>query len=117
RKMLRADLVPCSHDAALQEAESVLDCIGMNVRSEAYIFLLCVIYRLMPIAQFAQSLWVGCQFIGHDHIYILRYVLLNVFGQSPALCIPCMKESQIAISLPDADYNRFIGSGLAPSWV
>src|SRR5438309_813012 len=63
RKMLRADLMPRSHDAALQETESVLDCIGMNVRSEPYIFLLCVIHRLMPIAQFAQSLWVGCELI------------------------------------------------------
>src|SRR6266536_4345949 len=97
RKMLRADLVPRSHDAPLQEAESALDCVGMNVRSEAYIFLLCVIHGLMPIAQFAQSLWVGCQFIRHDHIHILRDIFLDISGQSSALCVLSMKESQLAI--------------------
>src|SRR5439155_12383473 len=117
REMLRADLVPRSHDAALQEAESVLDCIGMDVRSEANIFLLGMIHGLMSIAQFSQSLWVGGQFIGDDHIHILRDIVLDISGQSSALCILGMKESQVAIALPDADYDRFIGSGLAPSWV
>src|SRR5437762_1777496 len=117
RKMFCADFMPGSDDAALQKAESVLDCVGMNIRSEAYIFLLCVIHRLMPIAQFTQSLWVGCQFIGHDHIHILRDIFLDITSQSSALCILGVEESQLTIALPNADHYLFVGRCFPAPWV
>src|SRR5437667_9165499 len=115
--MFSAVLLPRSDDTVLHETESVLDCVGMNIRSEAYIFLLCVIHRLMPIAQFAQSLGVGCQFIGHDYIHILRDIFLDISGQSSALCIFGMKESQLAIALPNANNDRFVGCCFPAPWV
>src|SRR2546426_1166056 len=117
REMFCADLMPRSDDTALQKTESVLDCVGVNIRSEAYIFLLRVIHRLMPIAQFAQSLGVGCQFIGHDHIHILRDIFLDISGQSSALCILGMEESQLAIALPNADHYLFVGRCFPAPWV
>src|SRR5438552_1401012 len=111
--MLRADLVPRSHDAALQEAESVFHGVGMDVSSEADIFLLCVIHRLMAATEFTKGLRVGCEFVSHNYINILRDVFLDVSGQSSALCIFGMKESQLAIALPNTNHDRLVGCGFA----
>src|SRR5438034_5162495 len=95
REMLGANRVPCSHNAALQETEGILHSVGVDVGSEADILFLRMINCLVPIAEFSECLWVGWQFVCHNYFHILRYVLLDVLSQSPALCIFCMKESQI----------------------
>lgn len=113
REMLCADLVPCSHDAALQEREGRFDCVGMNVA-------LNIDAVLVPDglvffggdSGFGHGERIGSEFIRNDHINILAHVLTDVLCHGARLRIPSMEETQIAIALADSNnhFLRFLSS-------
>src|SRR5437016_13768633 len=73
RKMLGADLVPCSHDAALQKAESVLH--GVRVDVTTNILLRSVIDGLM--LRLPNRMLVGLQAVRDDYIHVCADVFTD----------------------------------------
>src|ERR1022692_2176132 len=105
-QMLRAEPVPRSNDAALEQRESRFNGVGMNVSSEPDVLFRAVIHGLMP--SLAHGLAVRAIFIGHDHINVLRDVLLNVPRQSATLGIFRMEESHWPATLTDANNDQLV---------
>jgi hypothetical protein len=114
REMFCADLVPRSHDAALQERECRLDGVGMNVSSGTDVFFFRVIDTF--VFEITDSRFVSSPLVGDDNVYVGADVFLNVLRQRAGLSVLCVKESQIAIALTNADHYFFLsgGSNLLP---
>src|SRR5436190_20850792 len=110
-EMLRADLVPCSHNATLQEAESILDGICMDIASNVNPVL--VTNRLVFIlgdSRIVHRPRVGDQFVSDNHIDIFADIFADVLRQRSMLNIFGMEKSQIAITLAQSNYNLFCRS-------
>src|SRR5271170_4441063 len=85
-EMLCADTVPCSHNAALQETESGLDCVGMNV--PLHVNAVFVPNGLVLFCRDSGSLHcegVRRELIRNYHVYILADVLANELCHSARL--------------------------------
>jgi hypothetical protein len=55
-----------------------------------------------------QSVGIGREFIGHNHVYIIADVFFDVLGKCSRLYICRVKETEIAATLPNSD-NRLFG--------
>src|SRR6266852_8815578 len=98
--MLCADSMPRPHDAALQERESVLDRISVNVAHDVH--LAAVLDSLMLAGLDACPLhceWVAGKIVGHDYVHILADILPDVPGERSRLHIAGMDHPQFAVSL------------------
>jgi hypothetical protein len=107
REMLCGDAMPRSDDSALEQRESILDCIRMDVAVN--VDLGFVLNRLVPIRQ-GKTLHrrrIGIEFIGHDYVHIRADILADKLRQHAGLGIFGMKEAQIAAALTDADNDLF----------
>ena len=107
--MLCADLVPRSHDAALQERECGFDCVGCDARAVliAHVFASYMVDCF--VLGFSDSVLVGGEAVGNEHFNIGAHVLSNVFCQRAALGIFGMEETQITVPLAKADDYFFVG--------
>lgn len=108
-EMLRANLVPRSNDAALEQRECGFNGVGVNVT--AHVLFRLVIDRLVLSAMdpsFDHSRWITRQFIGDHDFHIGAHVFLDVLCQRAGLRICRMEESKIAAALPDANYDFFL---------
>src|SRR5580704_8466533 len=100
-EMLCADLVPCSHDAALQQAERRLYGIGVNVALN--VNLVTVTDSLVLGAMnFSGNhrLWVGRHFVCNHHVHVSTDIFLDVLCECAGLRIGRVKESEFAATLP-----------------
>jgi 20S proteasome alpha/beta subunit len=104
-KMLSRKTMPRTDDAALQQTEGAFD--GVRVDIAVHVDL-----RLMPdglVALRESNLLhrgrIGLIFIGHDHIYVFAYVVLDVLSERAALYVVGMKESNISAALPKSDHD------------
>lgn len=106
-EMLRADSMPASHDAALQERERRFDRVGVDVslRIEAEL----VPDGLVPsvFAKVTGCAPVGIPIIGEQDVHILRDILADVLFEGAALGVSGVEETQIAAALTNAD-NDFL---------
>src|ERR1039458_216817 len=93
-QMLRANSVPCSNDAPLEQRECGFYGVGMNVRPEPDVLFAGVFDRLMLDS--AHSLAVRGQFVSDDHVNVAADVFLDVPRQSSSLGIFRMKEADSA---------------------
>src|SRR5271157_5457783 len=100
-QMLGADFVPCSDDAALEQREGRFDAVRVNVSSEPDIFSGDMVHSF--VLEIAYSFRVSTEVVGHNHVNILRNVLLNVPCQSSALGILGVKETQFAAPLANTN--------------
>ena len=112
REMLRADLVPRSHDAALQQGECGFDGVRRNASAIliADVFTCAMVDDLMFF--FADSVLIGGETIRNKHVNVGTDVLSDVLCQCSALGIFGVEEPQIAIALAKADDDflcRFSG--------
>jgi len=108
-QMLRADLVPRSHDAALEEREGGFN--GVRVDISAHVFFRFVVDCLvLPAvdASFNHGRWIASQFVSDHDLHVGADIFLDVLGQRARLRICRMKKPQIAAALPDADYDFFL---------
>lgn len=114
-EMLRAYLVPRSHDATFEQREGVFDGVGMNISSNADVLFLRVIHTLVP--EIPDRAFVGLPFVSNEYVHVSTDVLLDVLRQCSRLGIGGMKEAQFAIALPNADYDFLasVGSFFPPS--
>src|SRR5260370_5890467 len=116
RKMLRADLMPRTHDAALQERECGFDRISMNV--SVHVPPVTVTDSFVLRAFYASTnhgLWVGWVFICDHYIKVGANVFLNVLSERARLRIFSMEEPQFAASLPQPNHDFFVVVGSVPA--
>ncbi len=106
-KMLGADLVPASHDAALQERECGFNRIGCDARSVfvADIFTGQMIDCLMLGIPY--GVLVSWEAVSDKYLNVRAHVLADISCQRSALGIVRMEESQVTVSLSKADDNLF----------
>lgn len=103
-QMLRANFMPRPNNAALQERESRLDCVGVDVT--LHVDSQAVPNRLVP-SVFPKMLCgapVGVEIVGVQNLDIFANILADVFFERATFYVCGMKESQIAAALTDADY-------------
>jgi len=118
-EMLRADLVPCSDDATLEQGECGFRCVGVDVTVNVNLVFVfdCFMLALMD-ASFDHGLRVGGELIRHNHLDIGANIFLDVLRQRAGRYIRSVEESQIAAALPQADDYGFtlaphLGSALS----
>jgi len=110
REMLCADLVPASDDSALEQRECGLYGIRVNVPFDVNaVFVLDSPMSRSMNSSFHHGLWVGLQFIGDHHVNVCAHVLFNKPCECSRFRIFGMKEAEIAATLPNADYDFFVG--------
>lgn len=105
REMLCRDAMPCSDDAALQERESILDRVCMDVAVNVDLGLVFDRFVLLGQRESFHGRGVCVKFIGHDHVNIGTHVFSNELRQGAGLRILRVEEPQVAATLPDTDYD------------
>ena len=111
-EMLRANLVPRSHDTALEQGERGFDSVGVNIAFDVDVQL--VTNRLVA-SLFAELLCcapIASPIIRVQNLDIFAQVLADVLFESSALRILGMKEPEIAAALTNSDYDFLVRSGV-----
>src|SRR5438034_4142990 len=105
--MFRADLMPRSHDAALEQTKCGFHGVCMQIAND--VDAIAVIDRLMlsEHSGFCNRLRIGGEIVRHYHVNVFAYILSDLLRQSARANIISMKEPQITIALPDADDDLF----------
>jgi hypothetical protein len=106
RKVLGADLVPSSHDAALEKRERRFNGVGVDVAHD--IDAAAVLDGLVPDSRNVgvfHCKGIGGEVIHEDHVHILANVLADVLGNCSGLYVLSVEHAKLAIALPDADYD------------
>src|SRR5271165_767493 len=102
--MLCGNFMPCSDDAALQQTEGALDCVGVNVSihvaTETVVNLAMLILELTTHRSV-----VGGEIVGHDEFDIIRDVLVNDFVERAGLDIAYASEAQFSATLPNPNHD------------
>lgn len=111
RKMLRANLVPRTDDAALQEREGVFYGIGMYL--PVNINLATVIDRFVPIRKLSHCLGVGAEIIRNNDLNILADIVLDVLTKSAGFDILRLEKPDGTATLSQADNNLLVGKMMA----
>jgi hypothetical protein len=105
RKMLGANPVPRSHDAALEERESGFNRIGVNVSHHVHARTVVNLFVICPLG-FPHSRFVRGGIIRENDFHVLTDILADVPSECSALCVSGVEEAQIAVALADA-YDHF----------
>ena len=102
-EMLRADVMPSAHDAALEKGERGFDGVGVNV--PVHIAALAVNDGLVILdSGLPHGDSVGIEIVSEHHFHIFADVLADVLGERARLRILGVKETESAIALADADH-------------
>ena len=108
-EVLRADLVPASHDATFQERKRRFD----SISRDASAVLVSDVFSDMMINDLvfgiANSVLVSRETVGNEHFNVSADVFADVLCQRPALGIFGMEESQITVALSKSDDYFFVG--------
>src|ERR1700688_116545 len=83
------------------------------MRVPGNIDLMAVRYRLMFASMNARSnhgFWIAWRIVGHNIIHVHTNIGFYIFGKCFSLSIRDMKESKIAVTLADTDYNLFVSA-------
>lgn len=105
--MLRRNLMPTAHDAALEKRESGLDGIGVNVSVD--VAPLAVIDDFVILdARFPHGNGVSRGIIGEHDFYVFADVLADEFRQCARLRIFGVEEAEIAVALTDAHHHILV---------
>lgn len=102
REMLRAESMPCSHDAALEQAESGFDGVGVNVSHDIHPATVLDGFVIL-VSGLLNRYRIRGSIVGHNHVHILADILADEFRQRSGLCIACMEESEIAVTFADSE--------------
>ncbi|SRR6266849_6829363 len=104
--MLRRDFMPRSHYAALEQRESRFHRVCVYV---AVGILPRVIYSLVKVLlHLVECPWIDGGFIRHNHFYVAPDVSIDNFAYCRGLRILSANHAEIAVALPDANYNRYV---------
>ena len=114
-EMLRADFMPRSNNAALQERERRFD--GVRVRISVCVNPETVANRLVLCFDSHAPCHAAIEvvIVSEQDFQVLADIVADELFERSARYIFRMEESQIAAALPDADYGFFLGSAPAYS--
>jgi len=108
-QVLRADLVPCSHNSAFQEREGGFNGVGVNVPVNINPVPMADGFVLSALnASTNHGLWIGWKFVGHHNLDIGTDVFLNVFCKCAGLGIFRVEEPQFTPALSQTNHNFLI---------
>ncbi len=107
RKMLGANPVPRSHDAALEKRECGLDCIGVNVSHDVHTRTVSNLSVVCSLGFPHGCIVRGC-IIGENDFHILRDILADILRERSAFGVSGMEEAEIAVALADAYHYFFV---------
>jgi len=116
-KMLCTDLVPASHDNALEQRKCGFNGVGRNAFSifVSHVFFLQVIHNL--VVNISDRVLVGRVRIGDENVNVSTDVVADILSKGAGFRILSVEESQFTISLTDSN-NNFLccfGCGRASS--
>jgi hypothetical protein len=115
REMFRADLVPASNDAPLEERERRFNRVSRDARA----VLVADIFFCIVVDGFVLSLadcrLISRQFVGNNYVYIGADVFFDVLRQRAFACILGMEEPEIAGALTNANDDFFLVTFSAPA--
>src|SRR5258708_23809421 len=103
RKMLGANPVPRSHDAALQKREGGFDSVSVNVSHNVHAGTVVNLFVVRPLG-LPHGRIVRGRIIRENYFHILRDVLSDVLSERSTFGVVGMEEAEIAAALADA-YN------------
>jgi hypothetical protein len=106
-EMFRADTMPRSYDAALQERERGFNGVRMDVTVNVNLKTMPNCFVLMGDSHAPGNALVDAKVISHQDLNIFANVFANVFFKRAPLNILSVKEAEIAAALADAN-NRFL---------
>src|ERR1039458_1468672 len=99
--MFRTDLMPCTDDATLQQRETRLNAVRVNVANCVDAIFVLDGLVLAEDASIMQRLRIALKLVRHNHINIVRDIFFDVLRQRARLHILGMKEAQWPATLPD----------------
>lgn len=103
-KVFRANLVPRSDHATLEERECGFDRVGVNVAFHVDVPAMADGLVLPSLAEFGSRAAILVEFVREKHIHIRAYVLLNESAERARLYVLSMEEPEFSPALPDADH-------------
>lgn len=106
-EMFRAQAMPGSHDAALQERESRFDSVGVNVSHDVHARTVLNGF-VHSTSTLLDRYGVRGSIVRENYVHILRDVLADVPCQRSGLRIVGMEEAEIAVALANPDYDFFV---------
>jgi len=104
-EMLRADSMPRSHDAALQERERGFNRVRVDVPVDVNLELVPDGLVASSLAQMFRRAAIGLVIVGEQHVHIFAQILADEPFERPAFHVFRVEEPKIAAALPDADDN------------
>src|SRR5713226_2740158 len=104
--MLRAYFMPRSNDAALQQAESGLDSVGVNVARN--IFLRVTDRAMLFLLNLVDRPRVDRGFVRHNHFDVTAHIGPDNLAHRLRSRILSANHSQATVALPDADNNLLV---------
>ena len=106
-EMLCGNLMPRSHDAALEQRERGFDGIGVNVAHNVHAGTVVDFLVVRSLGFPHGSIVRGCV-IGEDDFHILRDIFADVLSECSALRVSRVEEAEIAVAFADADDHFFV---------
>ena len=108
--MLRAQFVPATAQAALEQAESRFNRIGVGVATD--VFLRAVLDNLVLVPETCppRHAFVGHELIGDKQIHILSYVFLEELIEDAPSDFLGMEQPQFPVALSDSDNRTLLGA-------
>jgi hypothetical protein len=107
-EMLRANFVPSSEDAALQERESRFYGISVDVALHVDAELVANSFVASILSEMTRCAAVGIKIIGVKNFDILADIFADVLFECSALYIFGMEEAEVAATLTDSNYDLFV---------
>jgi len=101
RKMFATHVMPCSHDAALQERERGFDGVRVNEAGDIFAAVIDCFVRLPLFRVEAERINRG--FIGHDDFDIFAQVLVYDLPDGFRVRVVGVDESQFAVTFADSE--------------
>ena len=105
-QVLRADLVPRSHDAALEQRECRLDGVGVNVALDIYTAAMIDSLVLLSLdSSFDHGFGITDEIVSDHNFHVSADVFLDELRQRTGLRILSVEEPQGSAALSDSDYD------------
>ncbi len=106
-KVLCAESMPCTHDAALEQREGGFDSISVNVSHGVDAGTVVNLFVVRPLGFTHSGVVRGC-IISEDYFHVFRDVLADILCKGSTFSVSGMEEAQIAVALADADDYFFV---------
>lgn len=106
-KMLCANAMPRTHDAALQERERGFNGIGVDITVNVLPFAV-VNHFVVCAPGLLHGDGMRRKLIGQDYVYVLGDIFFNVLGERAGLGIFGVEEAEIAVAFADTNNDVLV---------